>query len=137
MFSRTSVLAMLQQARVAMPESQVQIVLLKDSLEMTDADRKGIRVAAAPELRLLITHSPDTMVLTAAYLARARLGKTMVIIDAMVPSAVRQFGQPVQLRHGIRRSAVAACQGVCGEERPRVRMGASPQELRVGCVRDG
>ena len=88
-FSRTNVLAMLQQARVALPEAQVQTVLLKDSLEMTDADRDSIRAAAAaaPEPRLLITHGTDTMVLTAAHLARANLGKTIVLTGAMVPYA--------------------------------------------------
>jgi L-asparaginase len=86
-FSRTNVLAMLHQARVALPEGQVQTVLLKDSLEMTDADREQIReaAAAAPESRLLITHGTDTMVLTAAHLARASLSKTIVLTGAMVP----------------------------------------------------
>ncbi len=91
-FSRTNVLAMLAQARVALPESKVQIVLLKDSLDMTDTDREGIRAAAAaaPEPRLIITHGTDTMVLTARHLAQARLGKTIVLVGAMVPFA---FGQ--------------------------------------------
>lgn len=91
-FSRTNVLAMLAQARVALPESKVQIVLLKDSLDMTDTDREGIRAAAAaaPEPRLIITHGTDTMVLTACHLAQARLGKTIVLVGAMVPFA---FGQ--------------------------------------------
>ena len=49
-FSRTHVLAMLQQGRVPVPESRVETVLLKDSLEMTDADRDEILRAcqAAP-----------------------------------------------------------------------------------------
>lgn len=86
-FSRTNVLAMLAQARVALPESQVQTVLLKDSLDMTDDDREKIHaaVAAAPELRLIITHGTDTMVLTARHLAHANLGKTIVLVGAMVP----------------------------------------------------
>jgi len=40
---------------------------------------------AAPETRLLITHGTDTMILTAAHLARARLGKTIVLAGAMIP----------------------------------------------------
>lgn len=86
-FSRTHVLAMLHQGRVSVPEAQVETVLLKDSLEMTDADREVILRAcvAAPETRLLITHGTDTMILTAAHLARARLGKTIVMAGAMVP----------------------------------------------------
>ena len=86
-FSRTHVLAMLQQGRVSVPEDRVETVLLKDSLEMTDADREVILRAcvAAPETRLLITHGTDTMILTAAHLARARLGKTIVLAGAMIP----------------------------------------------------
>jgi L-asparaginase len=86
-FSRTNVLAMLQQARVALPEAQVQTVLLKDSLEMTDADRDRIRAAAAaaPEPRIILTHGTDTMILTAQHLAQANLGKTVVLVGAMVP----------------------------------------------------
>ena len=88
-FSRTHVLAMLQQGRVQIPESSVETVLLKDSLEMTDADRAAILRAcvAAVEPRLLITHGTDTMVLTAAHLARANLDKTIVLVGAMVPYA--------------------------------------------------
>lgn len=88
-FSRSNVLDMLRQARVALPESQVQTVLLKDSLDMTDADREAIRsaAAAAPEPRLLITHGTDTMELTARHLAQANLAKTVVLVGAMVPHA--------------------------------------------------
>ena len=86
-FSRTHVLAMLQQARVTVPESRIETVLLKDSLEMTDDDRETILRASrsAAEPRLLITHGTDTMILTAARLARANLGKTVVLAGAMVP----------------------------------------------------
>jgi len=86
-FSRTHVLSMLKQGRVQVPESRVDTVLLKDSLEMTDEDREVILRAsvAAVESRLLITHGTDTMVLTAAHLARANLGKTIVFVGAMVP----------------------------------------------------
>ncbi len=91
-FSRSNVLAMLAQARVALPESQVQIVLLKDSLDMTAADRETIcaAAAAAREPRLIITHGTDTMVQTARHLAQANLGKTIVLVGAMVPYS---FGQ--------------------------------------------
>ena len=91
-FSRSNVLAMLAQALVPLPETQVQVVLLKDSLDMTDADREALcaAAAAAPEPRLLITHGTDTMVESARHLARARLGKTIVLVGAMVPYS---FGQ--------------------------------------------
>lgn len=86
-FSRTNVLAMLKQARVALPESQVQTLLLKDSLDLTDADREAIgqAAAAATENKIIITHGTDTMVQTAAHLAAGQLAKTIVLVGAMVP----------------------------------------------------
>lgn len=88
-FARTHVLAMLHQGRVPLPEAQVQTVLLKDSLEMTDADREIIRAActAANESHIVVTHGTDTMIVTAAFLAGAELGKTIVLTGAMVPHA--------------------------------------------------
>jgi len=86
-FSRTHVLAMLRQARVALPEEQVQTLLLKDSLDLTEADREIICRAAidAKETRLIVTHGTDTMVQTAQRLAAKRLEKTIVLVGAMVP----------------------------------------------------
>ncbi|HEX5220905.1 MAG TPA: asparaginase domain-containing protein [Verrucomicrobiae bacterium] len=86
-FSRTHVLAMLKQARVSLPEEQVQTLLLKDSLDLTDADREAICQAAtaATETKLIITHGTDTMVQTAQGLAAKQLGKTIVLVGAMVP----------------------------------------------------
>lgn len=86
-FSRTHVLAMLRQARVALPEEQVQTLLLKDSLDLTEADREVICLAAATvaETKLIVTHGTDTMVQTAAGLAAKQLAKTIVLVGAMVP----------------------------------------------------
>src|SRR5688500_16961987 len=77
-FERTQVLAMLRQSRVALPGDSVQTVLLKDSLEMDDADRAAIAAAcqASNEERLIITHGTDTMVMTARHLARSVRGRT-------------------------------------------------------------
>ena len=89
-FERTSVLDMLQQARVPLCPDCVETVLLKDSLEMDDADRTAIAAACqrAPEGRLLITHGTDTMVDTAAHLAARVAGRTIVLTGAMVPFSV-------------------------------------------------
>ena len=89
-FERTLVLEMLRQGRVALPDDRVQTVLLKDSLEMLDADRAAIAAAclASAEERLVITHGTDTMVLTAQYLARSVRGRTIVLTGAMVPFSV-------------------------------------------------
>lgn len=86
-FSRTHVLAMLKQARVALPEDKVQTLLLKDSLDLTEADREIICQAAiaATEIRLIVTHGTDTMVQTAERLAAKQLTKTIVLVGAMVP----------------------------------------------------
>ncbi len=86
-FSRTNVLAMLQQGRVPFPETSVETVLLKDSLDLTEEDRQRLcsACARAAESRLLITHGTDTMIQTAALLAKAALRKTIVLTGAMVP----------------------------------------------------
>ena len=86
-FSRTHVLAMLKQARVDLPEANVQTLLLKDSLDLTDADREVIcqAAAAATETKLIVTHGTDTMVKTAERLAAKQLAKTIVLVGAMVP----------------------------------------------------
>jgi len=85
-FKETNLHEMLKTGRCTQ-DIDIETVLLKDSLEMTDADREVILRAciAAPEPRLLITHGTDTMILTAAHLARAHLGKTIVLAGAMVP----------------------------------------------------
>ncbi len=89
-FERTQVLEMLRQGRVALAEECLQTVLLKDSLEMLDADRAAVAAAcqASPEERLVITHGTDTMVLTARHLAQTVRGRTIVLTGAMVPFSV-------------------------------------------------
>jgi L-asparaginase len=68
---------------------RIETLMMIDSLEMTDADRA--RVASAchrcDESRIVITHGTDTMVETAAALARAVPGKTLVLTGAMIPYA--------------------------------------------------
>jgi L-asparaginase len=58
-------------------------------MEMTDADRALIvqNCLQAPEDRIVITHGTDTMTDTAAAVARAVSGKTVVLTGAMVPYA--------------------------------------------------
>jgi L-asparaginase len=87
-FKQTHVDEMLRLGRCRVPIT-VETVMLVDSLQMTDADRAGIagRCLAATETRLVITHGTDTMVETAAVLAREVRGKTVVLTGAMVPYA--------------------------------------------------
>ena len=82
---------MLKQARVALPEDKIQTLLLKDSLDLTEADRDVIcqAASAAPETKLIVTHGTDTMVQTAERLAAKHLAKTVVLVGAMVPYTFR------------------------------------------------
>lgn len=65
----------------------VEILLRKDSLDLTDEDRALIheRVAALNERRVLITHGTDTMVDTALAL-RDLPGKTIVLVGSLSPA---------------------------------------------------
>ncbi|MEO8256352.1 MAG: asparaginase domain-containing protein [Acidobacteriota bacterium] len=70
----------------------IRTLMMIDSLDMTAADRALIveQCRTAIETRIVITHGTDTMVDTAAVLARAfpRGGdKTIVVTGAMIPYA--------------------------------------------------
>ena len=70
----------------------VRPLMMIDSLEMTEADRRAIGEACltSAESRIVVTHGTDTMVETAKTLAAAipaTLGKTIVVTGAMVPYA--------------------------------------------------
>ena len=70
-------------------EVTIRTVLMIDSLEMTDADRDLIvqYCVQSEEPRIVITHGTDTMTDTAAAVAGAVSGKTVVLTGAMVPYA--------------------------------------------------
>ncbi len=87
-FKDTHVPEMLRLGRCLAPLT-VETVMLVDSLQMTDRDRARIveRARNCDETQIVITHGTDTMVETAAALAAARLGKTIVLTGAMVPYA--------------------------------------------------
>jgi len=85
-FRETHVPEMLALGRSAAP-ARVETLMLKDSLQMTDADRRVILDAcrAAPEPRIVVTHGTDTMEQTARALGPALADKTVVLTGAMVP----------------------------------------------------
>ena len=87
-FRETHVGEMLRLGRCRV-EVTIETVMLVDSLQMTDADREriGERCRACPESRIVVTHGTDTMVETAAALARSVSGKTIVLTGAMIPYA--------------------------------------------------
>ena len=67
----------------------IRTVMMVDSLEMTAADRALIvqNCLQSDEDRIVITHGTDTMVDTAAEIAGAVTGKTVVLTGAMIPYA--------------------------------------------------
>jgi L-asparaginase len=85
-FKATHVDDMLKLGRCRLPV-EVETLMMIDSLQMTDGDRRKIldRCAAAPESRIVITHGTDTVAETAAVLGKAISGKTVVLTGAMVP----------------------------------------------------
>ena len=68
-------------------EVEIETLMMIDSLQMTDAERRQIleRCASVAENRIVITHGTDTMEQTAAVLGRELTGKTVVLTGAMVP----------------------------------------------------
>ena len=87
-FKDTHIQEMLRLGRCRVPVS-VETLMMVDSLEMKDADREAVakRCRDAAERRIVVTHGTDTMVETAAVLARSVAGKTIVLTGAMVPWA--------------------------------------------------
>ena len=73
--------------RIAQPW-RAETVMLIDSLEMTEADRRQVaqHVADTPESHLVILHGTDTMVQTAITVAQRRQDhQTIVFTGAMIP----------------------------------------------------
>ena len=89
-FKATHVDDMLKLGRCRLPV-EVETLMMIDSLQMTDEDRRRIlrRCLAAPEPRIVVTHGTDTVAETAAVLGRGISDKTVVLTGAMVPY---QFG---------------------------------------------
>jgi L-asparaginase len=90
-FGDTHVSDMLRLGRSRLDVAVRQLMMI-DSLEMTDDDRRVIAEAclAAAESRIVITHGTDTIIDTARVLAAAGLedrGKAVVLTGAMVPYA--------------------------------------------------
>lgn len=84
--------ALLEHARVVF-DYRVEALIGKDSLDMTDDDRRLLRerVAGDPNRRFVITHGTDTMADTARALLAgdAVAGKTVVLTGAATPARFR------------------------------------------------
>jgi L-asparaginase len=87
-FKDTHIAEMLRLGRSRV-EVTIRTVMMVDSLEMTDADRALIvqNCLQSEENLIVITHGTDTMTETAAAVARAVTGKTVVLTGAMIPYA--------------------------------------------------
>jgi L-asparaginase len=87
-FAETHLPEMLRLGRSRVPVS-MQTLMMIDSLEMTEADREAIarRCVECSESCIVVTHGTDTIVETAAVIARAVRGKTVVLTGAMIPYA--------------------------------------------------
>jgi len=89
-FHDTHVPKMLKLGRCRL-DVKVRTVMLADSLEMSDADRQLVLADClrSQESQIVVTHGTDTMVETAAVLARglAESGKTVILTGAMIPFA--------------------------------------------------
>ena len=85
-FKKTHIREMLSMGRCHLPV-RIQVVMMKDSLEMTDNDREQILDAcrSCDESRVVITHGTDTMEHTGGFLAGKLADKTIVLTGAMVP----------------------------------------------------
>ncbi len=68
-------------------EIDITTLMMIDSLDMTDADRKIIleNCQRTKEDKILITHGTDTMVETAKVLANSINDKTIILTGAMIP----------------------------------------------------
>jgi L-asparaginase len=87
-FKDTHIAEMLRLGRSRV-EVSIRTIMMVDSLEMTEADRGVIvqNCLQSKENRIVITHGTDTMVETAAAVAQAVPGKTVVLTGAMIPYA--------------------------------------------------
>jgi len=87
-FRSTNVPRMLELGRCRL-DVAVRTAMMMDSLDMTEEHRLKVldECRRAPERQIVVTHGTDTMVETAAVLARGLAGadKTVVFTGAMVP----------------------------------------------------
>ena len=85
-FKDTHIREMLSLGRNLVPTT-TQTLMMKDSLNMTDEDRRLIadHCKQVRQDHIVITHGTDTMVDTAVFLSREISGKTIVLTGAMIP----------------------------------------------------
>lgn len=87
-FRNTHVPEMLERGRCRI-DVEVEMLMMLDSLEMSDTHRQHIAAAceSCGESQIVITHGTDTMVESARAIAARGIQKTIVLTGAMVPYA--------------------------------------------------
>ena len=77
---------MVKQARIS-ADVALETVMLKDSLYMTEEDRKQIleRCETSEEDKIIVTHGTDTMVETAKVIGKNLKNKTVLLLGALIP----------------------------------------------------
>lgn len=86
-FSKSHIATMLEVARNTV-DTEVEQLFLKDSLDVTDADRNLVVESCKSVLedKVIITHGTDTMVETALKISEVQLTeKTIVLTGSLVP----------------------------------------------------
>ena len=85
-FNKTHMREMLRMGRCKL-NIKIKTLMMIDSLEMTDKDRKIIveNCMKTKEEKIVITHGTDKMVKTAEILANSVKNKTIVLTGAMIP----------------------------------------------------
>lgn len=85
-FDESYVPKMLKQSNCTV-DIEIKFLMSKDSLLMTEQDRKKIleECKNSKEEKIIITHGTDTMVETAKVLGKNIKNKTIVLLGAMVP----------------------------------------------------
>ena len=69
------------------PDTKYDVLMLKDSFDITDQDRDAMidAINSCPEKNIIITHGTSTMPETALYLQKNIHNKTVVLTGAMRP----------------------------------------------------
>lgn len=88
-FQKSFVPEMLLRGRCQL-EYNTEVLMLKDSLDMTAGDREVILAAcqASETSRIIISHGTDSMVETASLLGQVLTDKTVVLVGAMIPYSI-------------------------------------------------
>mgnify|MGYP000159177211 CR=1 FL=1 len=89
-FKETHLEEILKQGRSSL-QVEVHELFLVDSLEMSELQRQEIvdGCSKSTNTKIVITHGTDTMVETAAALAKEKLQKTIVLTGAMIPYTIK------------------------------------------------